>query len=82
MSSVEVTGPEPGKEGSSAGKGRELWNWHPPFPMPRSPIAQWPIRPLILLKNLLGGWLPISVKLIIAVIAALTWFLRQKDASH
>lgn len=73
MSSVEVTGPEPGKEGSSAGKGRELWNWHPPFPMPRSPIAQWPIRPLILLKNLLGGWFPISVKLFIAFVAALTW---------
>jgi hypothetical protein len=41
--------------------------------MPRSPIAQWPVKPLILLKNLLGGWLPFSVKLIIAVVAALTW---------
>lgn len=50
------------------------WNWHPDLPLFKTPLAQWPLQPFIILKMVLGGWLPISQKLIVAGIAVLTWF--------
>lgn len=50
------------------------WNWHPTIPIVGSPIASWPLRPLIFFKNLARGWLPISDKLIVVGLSVLTWF--------
>lgn len=51
-----------------------VWNYHPELPIGGSPLAQWPIRPFVVLKQVLGGWLPISQKLLIAGFATFTWF--------
>lgn len=57
---------------SKAGGGK--WNYNPPLPIRDSPFASWPLKPFVLLKTILGGWLPISQKLIVVGVAVLTWF--------
>ena len=62
------------REGTTPGF-RGAWNWYPRIPLARSPIASWPPSPLIFLKSLVRGWLPISDKLIVVGLSVLTWFL-------
>ena len=50
------------------------WNWHSTIPIADSPIAAWPLKPLIFFKSLARGWLPISDKLIVVSLSVLTWF--------
>ncbi len=57
--------------GQSAG---DAWNWYPAVPMAGSPLASWPIRPLVFLGNVVRSWLPVSDNLFVAGLSLLTWF--------
>jgi len=74
MASVNTDVVERGNTPAPERKMQGGWNWHPELPLPTSPLAQWPLRPFIILKMVLGGWLPISQKLVVAGMAILTWF--------
>ena len=64
---------ESGQAPESGTATRSAWSWHPELPLPGSPVSVWPIKPFAFLKVLVGGWLPISEKLIIAALSILTW---------
>lgn len=55
-------------------RGRNPWNWHPEFPLPRSPIAGRPLRPFGLLIDIIKSWVPVSEKLILVGITFVVWF--------
>ena len=69
------TSPGPGQSPAATGrrKGREPWHYRPPLPLRTSPYFGWPPRPGAMLAWFVRGWLPLSERLIILVLAILSW---------
>ncbi len=51
----------------------EAWHFRPELPLGTSPYFAWPPRPGAVLKWVVGGWFPLSEKLIILGLALLSW---------
>ena len=52
---------------------KEVWNYTPSLPVRTSPYFNWPINLLAILKWILSAWFPISERLIILVIAIISF---------
>lgn len=57
------------------GSGNKTWHYTPPLPLSVSPYFRWPMNPLAILKWMVGGWFPISERLIILLLAIVSWVL-------
>ena len=52
---------------------RPKWHYFPPLPITVSPLFRRPFKPLEILKWFIGGWLPVSEKLIVLGLAIISW---------
>ncbi|WP_282608648.1 sterol desaturase family protein [Pelagibius sp. Alg239-R121] len=50
------------------------WNYRPDLPLQVSPMFQWPVRPLAIFSWIWKSWFPVSERLIIVGLAAISWF--------
>ncbi len=53
------------------------WNYRPDVPLAVSPLFQWPLHPMKIMKWILQSWFPISEKLIIVLTACISWVYFQ-----
>jgi sterol desaturase/sphingolipid hydroxylase (fatty acid hydroxylase superfamily) len=53
------------------------WNWRPLQPVELSPLFVWPIRPLGVLKWIAASWFALTERLVIVLLAFVTWFWLQ-----
>lgn len=53
------------------------WNWRPDEPVELSPLFAWPPRPLAYAKWLFRSWFFVTERLIVLILAFLTWFHLQ-----
>ncbi len=60
----------------------EAWHYRPELPLGTSPYFTWPPRPAAVVKWVLGGWFPISEKLIIVGLAILSWLWLHPDLAQ
>ncbi|NKB60880.1 MAG: sterol desaturase family protein [Gammaproteobacteria bacterium] len=54
-------------------KNRSAWNYTPPLPLKTSPYFRWPLDIVGILKWMIGGWFPISERLIILGLSVFCW---------
>ena len=54
-------------------KKRKTWNYMPDLPIRTSPYFKWPLDFAGVLKWILGGWFPLSERLIILCLALVSW---------
>lgn len=57
------------------------WNYHPALPIQVSPLFQWPLRPIAILRWFWDSWFLISEKLLIVGIALLSWHYLQPQVT-
>ena len=55
------------------GKIRKAWHFVPAVPLSVSPYFSWPIHVAEILRWLVRGWLPLSERLIILLLALISW---------
>ncbi len=53
------------------------WNYRPDVPLVVSPLFEWPLRPLKIMNWFWRSWFPISEKLIIVLVAWISWTYFQ-----
>jgi sterol desaturase/sphingolipid hydroxylase (fatty acid hydroxylase superfamily) len=58
----------------TARKKRKQWNYHPDVPIQVSPLFSRPLRLKAIVKWFVGGWFPVSEKLIVLTLAMISWF--------
>ena len=63
----------PQPEGIGAGKRKKPWHYTPNLPLNVSPYFRWPPNPVAILKWILGGWLPLSERLIVLLLSIMCW---------
>ena len=49
------------------------WNWHPPVPIPNSPLFELPPRPVAIFRWFAKSWLRLSMTSLVLGSATLTW---------
>ena len=54
--------------------GRRQWHYHPELPIRVSPLFSRPFIPRAVLQWFVGGWFPLSTKLVILLLSMLSWF--------
>lgn len=70
----------PGRTGRperTPGTGKRAWNYTPPLPVRVAPYFAWPPKPLAILKWILGGWFPLSERLLILLLSLVSWLYFQ-----
>ncbi len=66
--------------GTSTKKGSSAWNYTPELPVKVSPYFQWPPNAPQILRWITSGWLPVSERLIILVLAIIASLFFQPSA--
>jgi len=64
-----MTHPNPEQTNTKQRKSRTSWNFEPPVPIEVSPYFRWPLDLLGIVKWMVSGWLPMSERLIILLLA-------------
>ncbi len=54
----------------------------PPLPLQASPYFRWPIDVVAILKWMIGGWFPVSERLIILGLSVFCWICLSPSAEH
>ena len=49
------------------------WNWHPDIPIRYSPLFEWPLKPLAIVKWFVLAWLPLTELVCYLVLAIVIW---------
>ena len=61
------------------GPNKGIWHYTPPLPLGASPYFHWPLDLVAIAKWIYNAWLPLSERLIILVIAFVTWLYLYPD---
>ena len=62
---------------SNGGSNKSTWHWQPPVPVEEVPVFVWPVRPVAVLKFLLG-WAYLGSTIVpFCALSALSWFYLQ-----
>ena len=69
MANTHSTAPDDGEPGPAT----RAWHYTPDLPLTVAPYYQWPCKPLAVARWLIGGWFPLSERLIILVLAISSW---------
>ena len=69
MANTHSTAPDDGEPGPAT----RAWHYTPDLPLTVAPYYQWPCKPLAVARWLIGGWFPLSERLIILVLAIFSW---------
>ena len=62
-----------------SGPNKGIWHYTPPLPLAASPYFHWPLDLVAIVKWIYNAWLPLSERLIILVIAIVTWLYLYPD---
>ena len=60
--------------GAAGKQKRSQWHYVPEVPIRVSPLFRTPFAPLAILKWIVAGWFPVTERLIILLLALLSWF--------
>ncbi len=67
---------------SKAQPRRQEWNYRPALPIEVSPVFQWPPSLPKILKWFWNAWFPLSERLIILALAAISWFYLHPELAR
>ena len=61
---------------------KKPWHYTPPLPLQVSPYFRWPPDALAVLKWIFRGWFPVSERLIVLLLAILSWAYFHPELEH